>query len=293
VNSPEKLIFASTGGIHNKPAAETARDFSQHGISAVELSGGTHSATQEADLVALRKNIVFQVHNYFPPAAQPFVFNLASTDPILSGRSVEHVRSAMRLSVVLGRPVYSFHAGFRIDPRVSDLGQTIRPQAMCDRATALRQFGEKMLLLAEEAHREGVTLLIENNVLSAANMKTFGEDPLLLTHPDEIVSFMKAMPANVGLLLDLAHLKVSARTLNFNPVAAHAQVKRWIQGYHLSDNDGLTDSNQIVTADSWFWKVIEPGLNYYSLEVYKTSSAELARQCEYVKTRLSGYKVAS
>jgi sugar phosphate isomerase/epimerase len=98
---------------------------------------------------------------------------------------------------------------------------------------------------------------------------------------------MARMPSNVGVLLDVAHLKVSARSLGFDPVAAHVQLKPWIQGYHLSDNDGTADSNEIVTADSWFWEVIEPRLDYYTLEVYGVSSAELAKQYELVKARLA------
>ena len=280
------MIFISTGGIRAKSAAETAMNLYQHSIPAVELSGGAYSVTYEADLLALRKDLVLQVHNYFPPPAQPFVFNLASSDPALTERSVEHVRKSMRLAVALGRPVYSFHAGFLINPRVAELGQPLGRHVLCDRASALEQFGEKVLLLAEEARREGVTLLVENNVLNAVNMATFGEDPLLLTHPNEIVTFMRQMPSNVGVLLDVAHLKVSARSLGFDLVAAHAQVKPWIQGYHLSDNDGTADTNDIVTADSWFWEVIEPGLDYYTLEVYRVSSAQLAKQYEFVKTKL-------
>ena len=59
------MIFISTGGIRDKTAAETAQDFHRHGITAVELSGGAYSATLEADLRAMRKDLVFQVHNYF------------------------------------------------------------------------------------------------------------------------------------------------------------------------------------------------------------------------------------
>jgi sugar phosphate isomerase/epimerase len=282
------MIFVSTGGIRTKSAAETATSFCEHGIRSVELSGGAYSNNQEADLRVLCKDMAFQVHNYFPPPAQPFVFNLASTDPELSGRSVDHVRSAMVLAVALGRPVYSFHAGFRINPAVSELGSAIKRRKLCNRTTALRQFGEKVLLLAEEARREGVTLLVENNVLSAVNLATFGEDPLLLTHPDEIAAFMGEMPSNVGLLLDVAHLKVTARTLGFDPVAAHVKVKSWIRGYHLSDNDGTADTNQVVTADSWFWQVMESNLDYYSLEVYGLQPIELARQYEFVKASLAG-----
>jgi sugar phosphate isomerase/epimerase len=281
------MIYVSTGGIGIKTAAQTALNFYDEGIPAVELSGGSYSMTYESDLLALPKDLALQVHNYYPPPEIPFVFNLASSDSTLTDRSVQHVRNAIRLSVLLNRPVYSFHAGFRINPRVAELGQTLGKHVLRDRASALDQFGEKVLLLAEEARREGVNLLVENNVLNTSNKLRFVEDPLLLTHPDEIANFMRSMPSNVGLLLDVAHLKVSARSLEFDPITAHDQVKPWIRGYHLSDNDGSADTNEPVKSDSWFWDVITPGLDYYSLEVYRVSSAELANQYKLVKSILT------
>jgi sugar phosphate isomerase/epimerase len=279
-------VFISTGGIRAKTAAETARDFHEHGIRAVELSGGAYSATQEKDLLSLSSDILLQVHNYFPPPAQPFVFNLASSDATLRDRSIQHVRSAMRLALAVGRPIYSFHAGFRINPRVSELGHPLGRSVLCEHALAMKQFGENVLLLAEEARREGITLLIENNVLNAVNFATFGEDPLLLTNPDEMIAFMQQMPDNVGLLLDVAHLKVSAATLGFDPIEAHAKVASWIRAYHLSDNDGTEDSNEAITHDSWFWEVIQTGFDYYSLEVYGVPTTELVSQYELAKKRL-------
>jgi sugar phosphate isomerase/epimerase len=281
------MIFVSTGGIRAKSAVETALDFFKHGIPAIELSGGAYSETYETDLIALSKELKFQVHNYYPPPLQPFVFNLASSDEVLVGRSVEHVRKAIHLAVSLGRPIYSFHAGFRINPRVSELGQPLGQHVLRDRTSALEQFGENVLMLAEDARREGVTLLIENNVLNAVNMEKFGEDPLLLTNPDEIVAFMQNMPSNVKLLLDVAHLKVSATSIGFDPFTGHEKIKPWIRGYHLSENDGTADTNESIRSDSWFWQVIDPSLDYYSLEVYQVSSTELASQYELVKAKLA------
>jgi sugar phosphate isomerase/epimerase len=285
------MIYISTGGVSASSAAETALEFYQHGIPAVELSGGAYSGTYETDLLALGKDLSLQVHNYYPPPPQPFVFNLASSDPALTERSVQHVRKATQLAVKLRRPIYSFHAGFRINPRVAELGQPLGHHVLRDRAAALEQFGEKMLLLAEEARREGVTLLVENNVLNAVNMAKFGEDPLLMTHPDEIIEFMGSMPSNVGVLLDVAHLKVSAQTLGFDAVAAHDQVKPWIKAYHLSDNDGTADTNKIVTLDSWFWDLINPDLDNYTLEVYNVPKDELFSQYKMVESKLKNKRL--
>jgi len=287
------MIFISTGGFYSRSAIESVSELLQYGIKEVELSGGKYSETQETELIKLRDKLQLQVHNYFPPPKESFVFNLASADKDLSERSVQHVQSAMRLAVDLGRPVYSFHAGFRINPATSELGQRLKKRKLCDRTTALKIFRKNVLMLASEAEKLGVTLLIENNVLSATNFSVFNEDPLLLTNPDEIVSFMQDMPDNVRLLLDVAHLKVSANTLGFNLIDAHAQMEPWIQGYHLSDNDGLEDSNQVVTEDSWFWDIINPNLDYYTLEIYRVPCSELVCQYELVKNKLLSKRIIS
>ena len=107
------MIFVSTSGLPFQSAIDATLDFMQHGISAIELSGGAHSASQVAALMQLRKEINFQVHNYFPPPCEPFVFNLASGNDDILALSAQHVRTSMRLALALGHPLYSFHAGFR------------------------------------------------------------------------------------------------------------------------------------------------------------------------------------
>ncbi len=285
------MIFISTGGRYRQTAVETALDYYEHGIFGIELSGGSHSETYYSDLMALPTQMRFQVHNYFPPPVSPFVFNLASYDTVISKLSIEHVRSAIRLAIALCRPIYSFHAGFRINPKVNELGRNLTQYPLLDRTTALDVFFERLTLLAEEAQQEGVTLLVENNVINKTNLALFGEDPLLLTHPDEISTFMSKVPSNVGLLLDVAHLKVSGTALGFDFVAAHKQLKPWIKAYHLSDNDGSADSNNSVSEESWFWDDLVRGLDYYSLEVYQTPTSELVVQRDFVATKLAENKI--
>lgn len=280
------MIFVSTGGIRNKTAKETSIEFYQNGISAIELSGGAFSRTYKKDLINLSKDITFQVHNYFPPPKKAFVFNLASTDKKLREQSVNHVINSMNLSLDLNRPVYSFHAGFRINPKVSELGKAIKKTTLCNRDIALEIFGDSVLFLAEEARQKGVDLLIENNVLNKRNLETFGEDPLLLTNPKEISLFFQNIPSSIGLLMDVAHLKVSSNSLNFDKKDAINELKQYIKGYHLSDNDGKTDSNEVITNDSWFWDIIDNHLDYYSIEVYNTSSQKLVEQFKLAKKLL-------
>ena len=63
-------------------------------------------------------------------------------------------------------------------------------------------------------------------------------------------------------------------------------VSPWIRAYHLSENDGLSDSNKPVTKDSWFWPYIKKNLDYYSLEVYGNSPQELFEQLRLTESQI-------
>ena len=66
-------------------------------------------------------------------------------------------------------------------------------------------------------------------------------------------------------------IKVSANSLGFNPVKMIKKCNECVGGYHLSDNDGFSDTNHSFLEDAWFWKYLKPDLNYYSVEVYGQS----------------------
>ena len=272
------MIYVSTGGFTDSTASATSELLASYQIKALELSGGLPDIYQLKCLKELNSNILFQVHNYFPPPQIPFVFNLASLDPVIGDNSYKHVETAMEWALELKNPVYSFHAGFLIDPAVKDLGKRIARRKLFDRDQAMTLFLERVCSLAERARQLGVSLLIENNVLSKNNFVEFKNNPFLMATADECTYVMKNTPPNVNLLVDVAHLKVSANSLNFNPVVFLNECDPWIQAYHLSDNDGTKDSNDKILKDSWFWPYLKRGLNYYSLEIYDVPPHELLQQ---------------
>jgi sugar phosphate isomerase/epimerase len=278
------VIFVSTGGRRDQTAIQTALDFYQAGIRHVELSGGSYSNQFEKDSQLLPADLMIQVHNYFPPPVAPFVFNLASEVEEIANLSINHAQTAIKIASTLERSIYSFHAGFRINPHASELGKKLETRQLMKRSDALDLFMERVCHLSKYAEGLGVQLLIENNVITQSNFNRFGEDPLLMTDPVEIISVMREMPKNVGLLVDVAHLKVSSHALKFDLVNAHDRLKPWIHGYHLSDNDGSVDSNEPILASSWFWEYLLRDLDYYTLEVYGVLPQDLyLQQCLFRK----------
>ena len=53
-------------------------------------------------------------------------------------------------------------------------------------------------------------------MITKKNLDLFKDNPLLLTNPKEIINFFKLLPKDIGLLLDVGHLKVSSKSENFD-----------------------------------------------------------------------------
>ena len=153
------------------------------------------------------------------------------------------------------------------------------------RQEALNLFIARANKLAAHAERKGVKLLIENNVLSSRNYNSFGKNPFLMVDKAETEEVLTNSHNNLGLLIDVAHLKVSANTLEFSKIDFLNYFKDSISGYHLSDNSGLTDSNDDIEETSWFWPFINRHLNYYSLEVYNSDPKSLFKQLELIRKK--------
>lgn len=265
------MINISTGGYFNRPASEVSSDLFQYGFSNIELSGGIYCDNLIKSLNSLKNNISFQVHNYFPPSNKPFVLNLGSLNDELSSRTLTHMKSSIELASLLGAKKYSFHAGFLIDPKVDELGKRILSKKLFPRQASIEVFIKRVVELSNFADNHGISLMIENNVLSQKNWFEFEENPFLMADPKECEQIFRCLPKNVNLLVDVAHLKVSANSLKFKPELFFDLMDERIKGYHFSDNNGLADTNHKFDNASWFWPFIKKDVDYYTIEVYNES----------------------
>ena len=280
------MIYLSTGGFNLLSGYETSTLLSQNNITNIELSGGTYNTKQIEKLLPLTSNCNFQVHNYFPPPRESFVFNLASQDEKIYANSFQHAHTAIDLAEKIGSKFYSFHAGFLLDPKVNDLGKKITKRKLSHRESAKDSFVDRVNQISDYAQKKGIMILLENNVISCANIKHFGTNPFLMTDHKEAIEIMNSTDDNVGLLTDVAHLKVSSHSEGFCKNEYLDFTGEYTFAYHFSDNDGKSDTNQSVTDDSWFWPFIRRDLTYYTLEVYNQNLEVLAQQIDLAKMML-------
>lgn len=242
--------FKNNGNIFNIIEA-----YSNSGIKNMEL-GSSHYFTEKLFKKLLyynSKKLNFLIHNYFPPPKTPFVLNLASQNETLLKKSITQVKRAIRLCKKLNIKFYTFHAGYAQDP---DINFNFNKNKEVDYEASFRLFLRTIKNIGEYAKKHKVRLGIENN----PSYTFFGDVSkfTLMTSLENFKEFFdKIEPKNLGILLDLGHLKVSANRLKFNRLNFVKDLKEKVLAVHVHENNGKIDSHEGLNRGSWCFGVIK------------------------------------
>lgn len=244
------MIYISTSCVKHKKIRTSIQELVDNGFHNIELSGGTEYYDElEDDLLELKAkyHLSYICHNYFPPPKEHFVLNLASLDDEIYNKTFAHLKSAIQLSKKLGAKRFAFHAGFFIDIKVNEIGKKISKANLFDKKKSIQRFCDGFVELQKSA--DGIELYIENNVFSSTNAMTYNNENLfMLTNSSEYKELKNKI--NFSLLLDVAHLKVSSKTLDLSFEDELSCMINQSDYIHLSDNDALDDLNYKIRADS-------------------------------------------
>ena len=250
------MLYISSTCSKQKKIGDAIRELAEQGYLNIELSGGTIYYDEiEDDIFSLKKeyNLNFLIHNYFPPSRENFVLNFASLDDPIYYKSLDKLIKAIKLSRALGADVYGFHAGFYIDPKEEELGKPFIRRKLNNAALALNRFSKGYNMLISEA--DNISLYVENNVYSYTNCQRYNrKNPFMLTSYEDYLELKRHMEFN--LLLDVAHLYVSARSLDLDFEEQFDQLFSVSDYIHLSENDGLHDQNGGFTEDNHLFKIV-------------------------------------
>ena len=102
-------------------------------------------------------------------------------------------------------------------------------------------------------------------------------------HQIKLKVFFKKKISNVFFLMDVAHYKVTCKTLKIDLIRSYKKILKFIDAYHLSDNNGYADTNSKISQRSWFMKNLKKNLNYFTLEVYTKNFNLLKKQVKLVE----------
>lgn len=244
------MIYVSSSCVNFEKIKHSVEYLVNKGIKNIELSGGTKFYdTIVDDLIILKKkhNINFLCHNYFPPPKENFFINLASINDEIFDKSILHIKNSIKFCNLLEIKKYSFHAGFFIDPKINNKKHYFH-QNFIDRDKSILRFVQAFEEIKNYNKNFGIELYLENNVISKSNFSVFDSNFLMLTNYLEYQELKKKI--DFELLLDVAHLKVSCKTLNLNFVEELDKFTKLTDFFHISDNDGIEDINDEIVEGS-------------------------------------------
>ena len=84
----------------------------------------------------------FIIHGYFPPPKKSLIFNLASQNKIIRKSSIKLAKNAISLCCDIESPLYTFHAGFTVDPK--KLGSRFLRQNIVNKEKSIETFVESV-----------------------------------------------------------------------------------------------------------------------------------------------------
>ena len=279
-------IYVSTGLNKKILTSKLLNKFRLNNIKNIEVSSGLHERDIFKKLKKVSK-INLLLHNYFPVPKKPFIINLASKNKIVFDRSLKNLKRAISYTSKLKLKYFSFHAGFLVDPKIQDFGKTLPKQIINKRNVILKLFIKRLNSLSKFAKKKDVMILLENNVLTKKNLNRFDKNPFLMTKLEESKKIMINTDENVRLLVDVAHLKVTSNTLKFDPIKYLSKLDKWIEAYHLSDNNGVADENKNLTSKSWFWKHLRKEAKYCTLELRDLTISNIHSQLNLCKRKMN------
>jgi len=244
-------ILVSTCAFDHLNLSKALKIAYQHDIILEFSSGIQYSPHLEELYVNL--NCERYLHNYFPPPKEPFVINLASTNPEIRRKSINHCIRGLDLAKISGSKFFAAHSGFCIDINPKILGKPFPKKEDYERIHNMDLFLNSLDEILSYARLINIYFCIENNVVADFNKFPQGSNPFLCANPEEINYVLEEMNNNyLYVLLDTGHLKVSALTLNFDLDSAVRKIMSKILVIHHSDNDGYEDTNSLIGEDYWF-----------------------------------------
>jgi len=242
------MIYASTNCLkHPKNLEKVLTEYQKGEIENVEL-GSVH---EHFDTKILKKfDFNFTIHNYFPPPKIPFNFNLASKNKIIRQKSSRLAKKAIDLCCDIESPLYTFHAGFTVDP--PKLGKPLPRINVGDRKEAIEIFVNEVEDIVDFANKRGIKVAMEPNVVQKFNLVENRNDLCLFAEYQEIEKLFRILKnTSLGLLVDLGHTTVTSHWLKFDKDNFVQKCSKYTYALHVSNNNGFQDQHRGLTQKCW------------------------------------------
>ena len=247
-------IYASTSCLSSIYSYPKILDiYHELGLNHVEL-GILRDPHVDAKKLITKYHFTYTAHHYFPPPKKPFIINLASQTKKILKKSVNQIQASIDFCSKFKIDLFSFHSGFRVDPNMNlrFSKKNIPPYEI-----SFNTFKDSLLTIVDYAKEKNVKIAIENNVLAEYNLIK-GQNTFLLMceHWEFQKLFDEINSPNIGILLDIGHLKVTSNLLNFNPYHFIEKLREKVFAVHIHENNARLDEHKCPKKGDWSLEIL-------------------------------------
>ena len=221
-------------------------------IDGVEL-GSTHVWRPDfADIISDSTDWQLFTHNYFPPAEQDLVLNIASNDADVRDASLAHAAYAIQFASETGASLYTIHPGFLSDADIlipdtsSDAPYDfVFSGEWADRERAQQHLHQGLFSLLELAAKNGVQLAVETQ----GSFVDAGVS--LLERPNDYEAISDLLEAGLAINFNFAHSWFAAQVHGFDFEELLEICQPHLAAVELSHNDGTHDHHAAIPEGSY------------------------------------------
>ena len=279
-------IYVSTSCLGNKYNFSQILDvYSKLGIKNIEL-GICKDSTLDVAKLLKKQDFNYIVHHYFPPAKEPFIINLASQDKQILRKSIDQVKKSIDFCADFNINFFSFHAGFRVDP---DINLKFKFNNIPEYEKSFNTFKESVEKIVDYAKIRDVKIAIENNVLSEYNLIDGRNELLLMCELWEFERLFEEITSkNLGVLLDIGHLKVTSNLLKFDADEFIYKLKDKTFAVHVHENNGRVDEHRCLKEGDWSLSIVNSYFKNIDIPIVLECKCNDEKELEKVLVLLKG-----
>lgn len=246
--------------------------YQDYDIKNVELGPSTTYIKNPLEILT-KYDFNYIVHNYFPPSKHPLILNISSPNKKIRKKTIEYVINCINFCKKINSNIYSIHAGFLIDPSLHKNKFVFKNTNRISRLEAIKNMIETLSIIFHKIDGS-VKIAVENNTYDN-NLAKY----VLLSDPEEIISFIKNINLELGLLLDVGHLNTFCHYNNKNTFSNIKKITTEIDviEYHIHYNDGRKDTHETLDLNSNIMKYILKKDAYKTIETHFTSISDFEK----------------
>ena len=253
----EQTVYISTSCLTgNRALDRVLRSYLNQGLHHIELSA-PHPYLPLNQLASMLKELQtefkndFILHNYFPIPEKDFVFNPSTPNSAIRQMVYDHADAMIRIAQETQAELCTFHTGYLYDASENPDGTfAFDKTTPINEAKAISNSVELVRYMNLKLRQQGAYLGIENLFPAKDGLRHS-----LFCSFEEMETILDQIPEEVGLLLDLGHLNISATVMKFDKWKCLdrllSKYARRIYELHISENNGFEDQHQTIREDSW------------------------------------------